>query len=68
MRALSAVPKPVVLLKVGDVAARLGVCNATVYSWCSEGLLPHIRVVNVIRVTPEDLQAFLSGRRVPFDP
>jgi excisionase family DNA binding protein len=40
----------VILLRVADVAERLGVCAATVYRLCERGELPHVRIVNSIRV------------------
>jgi excisionase family DNA binding protein len=51
------------LLTVRDVAAQLGVCTATVYQLAGEGHLPHVRVVNAIRVAPGDLTAFIEARR-----
>jgi excisionase family DNA binding protein len=48
------------LLSVGAVAERLGVCAATVYRLCDRGELPHVRIVNSIRIRPEDLRAFLD--------
>jgi excisionase family DNA binding protein len=49
------------LLRVTDVAERLGVCAAIVYRLCERGELPHIRVVNSIRVRRADLDAFVAG-------
>jgi excisionase family DNA binding protein len=40
------------------VARILGVSAATVYRLVSEGELPHVRVLNAIRVRPADLAAF----------
>ena len=51
------------LLSVRDVAAQLGVCTATVYRLVGEGQLPHVRVLNAVRVVPRDLEAFVAGRR-----
>jgi excisionase family DNA binding protein len=45
------------------VAAQLGVCAATVYQLVGEGQLPHVRVLNAIRVAPRDLAAFVEGKR-----
>jgi len=45
------------------VAARLGVCTATVYKLTASGALPHLRVLNAVRVFPEDLERFLAGMR-----
>ena len=51
------------LLTVRDVAARLGVCTATVYRLVDEGQLAHVRVLNAIRVAPRDLEAFIEAQR-----
>ncbi len=45
-----------------QVAQFLGVCTATVYKWAAEGVLPHVRIVNVIRIRPEDLTRFVNER------
>ncbi|WP_225409264.1 helix-turn-helix domain-containing protein [Stigmatella hybrida] len=49
------------LLTVREVAARLGVCRATVYRLCSQGALPHIRLSNAVRVDPHALERFIQG-------
>src|SRR2546425_7199856 len=41
------------LLTVRQVAQFLRVCPATVYKWAASGVLPHVRIVNMIRVSPE---------------
>ncbi len=51
------------LLSVRQVAGQLGVCTATVYALCAKGALPHVRVLNAVRVAPGDLEAFVEGRR-----
>jgi len=51
------------LLTVRQVAQLLDVCTATVYKWAAVGVLPHVRIVNVIRVPPEDLTRFLAEFR-----
>lgn len=51
------------LLSVPDVALRLGVCTATVYELCARGRLPHVRVLNAIRVAPGDLEIFIESWR-----
>jgi excisionase family DNA binding protein len=51
------------LLSVKEVAGYLGVTTATVYGLCGEGRLAHVRILNVIRVAPGDLDAFLTTRR-----
>jgi hypothetical protein len=35
----------------------------TVYGLCAEGTLPHVRILNAIRIAPPDLQAFVDNRR-----
>lgn len=51
------------LLSVRQVAGQLGVCTATVYALCAKGALPHVRVLNAIRVAVGDLEAFVEGRQ-----
>ena len=51
------------LLAVGEVAAELGVCTATVYRLCERGDLPHVRIINSIRVRPRDLAAFVAATK-----
>jgi len=51
------------LLTVRQVAKLLGVCPATVYKWAANGMLPHVRIVNVVRVLAEDLIVFIAKRR-----
>ena len=48
------------LLRVGEVAERLGVSTATVYALCKRGALQHVRVGNAIRVPEAGLGAFLG--------
>jgi len=50
------------LLTVRQVAQLLGVCTATVYKWAAQDVLPHVRIVNVVRVRPQDLTTFLADR------
>jgi len=45
------------LLRVAEVAEQLGICAATVYRLCERGELPHVRIVNSIRIRPADLEA-----------
>jgi len=58
------------LLTVRQVAKMLRVCPATVYKWVAEGVLPHARIVNVIRIVREDLNRVLAARapRPPAPP
>jgi len=48
------------LLTVRQVAQFLGVCTATVYKWAAQGVLPHVRIINVIRIRPGDLSALIA--------
>ena len=54
---------PPSLLTVREVAERLQVCRATVYTLVDRGELPHSRVMNSIRVAPDDLAAFVAKSR-----
>jgi hypothetical protein len=37
--------------------------TATVYGLCASGQLPHIRILNAIRLEPRELDAFVASRR-----
>ena len=50
------------LLRVKEVAEQLGVCHATVYRLVESGELPHVRIVNSIRIRPDDLRQFIATR------
>jgi Helix-turn-helix domain len=53
------------LLSVRQVADHLGVTTATVYGLCAHGRLAPVRILNVIRIAPNDLSEFIaSGRRL----
>jgi hypothetical protein len=39
-----------------------------VYGLCAQGALPHIRILNAIRIAPADLEAFIVARRVGMQP
>ena len=51
------------LLSVRQVAERLGVCTATVYTLCERNELAHIRVLTAIRIAPADLARFVAAAR-----
>ncbi|MFT3914873.1 MAG: helix-turn-helix domain-containing protein [Anaeromyxobacteraceae bacterium] len=51
------------LLTVREVAARLNVCRATVYSMVERGELPHVRVGNAVRFDPMSLARALEAHR-----
>jgi excisionase family DNA binding protein len=53
------------LLSVADVARRLAVSTATVYELCGSGKLPHLRLLNTIRVRPADLSDFVNASVKP---
>ena len=53
----------VAMLTVGEVAALLRVCTATVYKLCAVGEIPSLRILNSIRVSPQDLAEFIRRRR-----
>lgn len=50
------------LLSVREAAQQLGLCTATIYGLCADGALPHIRILNAIRIAPVDLMAFIAAR------
>jgi excisionase family DNA binding protein len=51
------------LLTVREVAALLNVCRDTVYQLCARGELPHVRVLNAIRIAPADIADFIATHR-----
>jgi len=51
------------LLTVRQVAQLVGVCTATVYKWSAQGVLPHVRIVNLIRIRPQDLSVLIAPHR-----
>ena len=44
------------LLTVGEVAARLGVSKATAYRLVELGKVPHVRIMNSIRIRSGDIE------------
>jgi len=48
---------------VREVAERLSVSTATIYTLCERGELPHVRISNAIRIEPAGLEEFISRRR-----
>ena len=53
--------EPLLPATVREVAARLSVCTATVYSLCSRGLLRFIRVSGALRIDPASVEAFITA-------
>jgi excisionase family DNA binding protein len=51
------------LLRVREVADRLGVSSATVYGLCERGELPYVWVVTSIRIRPDDVEEFIAASR-----
>jgi excisionase family DNA binding protein len=51
------------LLSVKDAARALRVSTATVYKLCASGALPHLRVLNALRIAPTDLETYLARTR-----
>ena len=51
------------LLRPADVAAQLGIKRNTVWSYCRDGKLPHIRLSSRnFRIRQRDLNIFLDAR------
>ena len=50
------------MMRVREVADRLGVSNATVYGLCERGELPYVWVVTSMRIRPDDLEEFIAAR------
>ena len=58
-------PGAVQPLTVRQVAARLRMHPATVYGLCERGELTYLRVSNAIRVSHDDLEAFVAAIKGP---
>jgi excisionase family DNA binding protein len=50
------------LLRVAEVAEILAVGAWAIYQYCESGELPHVRMTNLIRIRPSDLQEFIAAR------
>ncbi|HEY77073.1 MAG TPA: helix-turn-helix domain-containing protein [Thermoflexia bacterium] len=53
--------RPARLFTVGEVADLFQVSPRTVFRWMAQGRLPAIRVGNITRIRPEDLEAFFEA-------
>jgi excisionase family DNA binding protein len=51
------------LLRVSEVARRLGVCVRTVRNYIGRGMLRVVRLGRAVRVDERDLEAFVSSLR-----
>ena len=51
------------LLKVQDVMARLNVSRRTIYYWIDQGILKPIRLGNIYRFHPEDIDQLIESSR-----
>lgn len=49
------------MLKVGEVAHRLGFAKPTVYAKLQRGEIPSLRVGRSIRVDPDELERWIRG-------
>ena len=54
--------QPLQFLTVEDVAQYLAVEESTIYSWCQENKIPHIRLNRMIRFRKEDINEWLEAR------
>ena len=48
---------------IAEVAEQLGVSTRTVRRWIDDGLLVAHKIVGVVRIAEDDLQAFLAAHR-----
>ena len=60
--------QPQAWLTVADVAALINVTVRTVRSWTTSGYLPASKVGRRVRVSPEDLRAFMERHRIHKPP
>jgi excisionase family DNA binding protein len=50
------------LLNVQEAAAYLGLGSQTIYNWCSQGLLIHIKLGRRVLFRLSDLEEFVQGK------
>lgn len=50
------------LLRPPEAAEELGISRALAYRWCSEGVIPSIRVGRSVRVPADALRAWIEAR------
>jgi len=56
--------RPLRLLSVEEVAARLSVAPRTVWTWIGSGILPVVKLsARLVRIREIDLEAFVDQRR-----
>jgi excisionase family DNA binding protein len=48
---------------VREAADKLQVATFAIYRLCKSGELPHVRIIETIRIRPVDLDAFVAARR-----
>ncbi len=52
------------MLSMAEVARRMSVSKRTVLRWIESSILPAVRIGDVIRVDPQDLDQMLTHHRV----
>lgn len=55
------------LLTLEEVATWLQVSEGTLRRWCSQGLIPHIKLVQAYRFEPTQLQEWIDERTVSME-
>lgn len=53
------------LLRPPEVARRLSVSRARAYQLIAAGEIPAVRIGRLVRVAPQDLEAFIARQREP---
>ena len=63
MKNIASLGKPKAFRTVAEVASELEVCEKTVRRWIDRGELRVHRIGRVIRVAPDDFDAFIRSKR-----
>jgi len=50
------------IMSVERAARHLGVCRATAYNWCIQGILPSFKVANTRRIRRESLLEWIENQ------
>ncbi len=58
---LATAANPPPLLKITEVARRLGVSRSMAYRLTSDGVIPTVRYRRMVRVSPSELESWIAG-------
>jgi excisionase family DNA binding protein len=51
------------LIQPDELAVGMGVARVTIYQWARRGVIPHLKIENVIRFDPTEIKGWLETKR-----